>query len=184
MSDRDTKASTKRLNDANGVSTLLSTIDEYTSTAELDRHTKLGTLFNVQSEIDSLKSNIQNSLIMGDTMFGTSGHTEISNEVKHRNDELKMKKATLKKDIHKKEKIVHTSNRDFSDIKDKGNESKIIFMEDFTILFLVISYLFMAFIAMYTFTFMSDDPVTGFFKSLLGFVIITIIVGMGMFNIL
>lgn len=183
MGDRDTKASVKRT-DPNGVSSLLSTIDEYTSTAELERHQRLGTLFHLQSEIDTLKSNITDLVTMGNTMFDTAGHTQISNEVKYRNDELKLKKATLKKDIHKKEKIVNTNNRDFSDIKDKANESNVIFLEDFTILFFVMSYLFMAFIAMYTFTFMSGDPVTGFLKSILGFVIITIIVAMVMFNIL
>jgi len=181
--DRNTTAATSRAT-PNAVNDLYTKIDSYTTTEENARHKELINIFKLQDDIDHTKNNITNIINMGNQMFGTAGHNIIADEIKKRADELKIKEATLKNERDKKQKVIASNNRDFSDIKDKTNESKIIFLEDFTLLFLVMSYLFMASIAVYVITITSDNPANGFFKAILGAIVVTIIVSMVMYNIL
>ena len=58
---------------------------------------------NLENDISSLRSNVFESLIMGDSMFGTAGHIDIRNEVKSRNQKLKEEYNKIRDDIDKKE---------------------------------------------------------------------------------
>jgi hypothetical protein len=136
-------------------------------------------IVKIRQDIDSIRGSINDSLLMGDSMFGSYGHIDITKQVKERNTELKNKKESLTKDIYKKEAIVQRSNREFSDVRDTLPEiqpkQKLHFIEDYSLMLLSISYLFMIIIFIYTYTATADIKLNAFFKSLLGSCLLTIL---------
>jgi len=133
---------------------------------------------NLENDISSLRSNVFESLIMGDSMFGTAGHIDIRNEVKSRNQKLKEEYNKIRDDIDKKESIIRKSNRDFTDVKDSLPEiqpkERLHVFEDYTVAFLSISYLFMCISFIYVYTYLSESKVNGFFRALLISFILTL----------
>jgi hypothetical protein len=117
-----------------------------------------------------LKGQIQDSLAMGESMFGTFGHATITNEVRARNRDLIAKKEQLTKDIHQKEKVIQRSERDFIDVKDTLPETQptrsLLVVEDYTLAFLFLSYLFMIIIFVYSYTITSSTLSQGLTESL------------------
>lgn len=101
----------------------------------------------LQNDIVMLRASIGDSLLMGDSIYGTHGVHEITNQVQARNKELKRKKDILKDRITKSDAIIERSNRDFSDVKDTVPEPEpkklLHFIEDYTVAFLGMAYLFM-----------------------------------------
>ena len=69
----------------------------------------------VQEDITTLRSQITNALILGDSIVNQSGGTKISSYVQKQIDDLTSKKEEIYDDILEKERLVHASNRDFSD---------------------------------------------------------------------
>ena len=134
---------------------------------------------NLENDLTSLRGNIINSLMMGDSIFGEAGHVDIRNEVKRRNTELKEERDQLRDDIDKKEIIIQKNNRDFSDVKDTLPEvqpnKKLHVIEDYTVAFLTISYLFMGIAFIYFYTATSSEKLNAFFRALLIFTIVTLI---------
>ncbi len=135
---------------------------------------------NLENDLTSLRGNIVNSLMMGDSIFGEAGHVDIRNEVKRRNIELKQERDQLRDDIDKKEIIIQKNNRDFSDVKDTLPEvqpnKKLHVIEDYTVAFLTISYLFMGIAFIYFYTATSNEKLNAFFRALLIFSIVSLIV--------
>jgi hypothetical protein len=134
---------------------------------------------NLDNDLTSIRGNIINSLMMGDSIFGEAGHVDIRNEVKKRNNELKEERDQLRNNIDKKEVIIQKNNRDFSDVKDTLPEvqpnKKLHVIEDYTIAFLTISYLFMIIAFIYFYTMTSEEKVSSFFRALLISSILSII---------
>jgi hypothetical protein len=134
---------------------------------------------NLENDLTSLRGNIINSLMMGDSIFGEAGHVDIRNEVKRRNTELKQERDQLRDDIDKKEIIIQKNNRDFSDVKDTLPEvqpnKKLHVIEDYTVAFLTISYLFMGIAFIYFYTATSSEKLNAFFRALFIFTIVTLI---------
>jgi len=134
---------------------------------------------NLDNDLTSIRGNIINSLMMGDSIFGEAGHVDIRNEVKKRNNELKEERDQLRNNIDKKEVIIQKNNRDFSDVKDTLPEvqpnKNLHVIEDYTIAFLTISYLFMIISFIYFYTMTSEEKVSSFFGSLLISSILSII---------
>lgn len=108
---------------------------------------------------------------MGDSIFGEAGHVDIRNEVKKRNSELKQERDQLREDIDKKEVIIQKNNRDFSDVKDtlpeKLPNKKLNVIEDYTVAFLTIAYIFMIISFIYFYTMTSNEKLNAFFRALL-----------------
>ena len=166
-----------------GLSDLMTNIDKCTTSDEVTRKAQLAsTISKLETDIEFLKANVGNSLAMGDSMFGTFGHVQITNEVKERNTELNHKKDNLMKEIDNKEKIIERSDRDFSDVKESLPETqkknKLNFIEDYTLAFLSISYFFMIIAFIYYQTATAMVPATGFFQSLMISVVVSMIVFM------
>jgi hypothetical protein len=162
----------------NGMNDLNSKIDQCTTSTELNRNTNFAAnTFKLQKDIESLASNVQDSLLMGDSMFGQFGYQDIAKDVKGRNQELKSKKDDMMKDVSKNEAIIERSNRDFSDVKDSIPEPQpkktLRFIEDWTLAILAMAYLFMIISAIYIYTATSEIKLVGFGKSLLGSVFLT-----------
>jgi hypothetical protein len=172
---RESFADSTACHTGTGISDLTTQIANCVSTDENTRNKALATLFHLTDEIGDLKSTINNSLVMGDSIFGTAGHSQITKEIKHRNDELKLKRASLKKEIEKKHQVVQTSNRDFSDHLEPADQSRVLSVEDYTVFVFVLSYIFMACVAIYTYTFSSPIPTQAFGKALVGTGIVSII---------
>ena len=72
----------------------------------------------IKRDIDTLHASVTNSLLTGDAVYGKAGSTNISQQVKDKNSELKEKKEKLKLSIKRKDATIERSNRDFSDVKD------------------------------------------------------------------
>jgi hypothetical protein len=183
IAERFTDTTAATCHTGTGIADLTSKIADCISTNEKTRNAGLASLFRLTDEIGDLKSTINNSLIMGDNMFGTAGHHQISKEMKHRNDELKLKRATLKKEIEKKYQMVQTSNRDFSDHLEPTNTSAVLSVEDYTVFIFVLSYLFMACVGIYTYTMQSESAMKGFGKAFVATVLTTIIGGMVFYSV-
>jgi hypothetical protein len=162
----------------NGLNNLNTEIDKCTSSVELNRNNNIVTdVFKLQKDIEHLRATTGDALMMGDSIFGKAGVGEITEQVKSRNHELKNKKEELKKNIDKKEAIIERSNRDFSDVKDtlpeKMPNSVLNFVEDYTLVFLIISYLFMIITVIYLYTLNSQMKIIGLLQSIIGSVFLS-----------
>ena len=130
-------------------------------TQEKDRTNTLASkTLQLKSDVDSLRGNVMDSLSLGDTMFGQYGHSEVSAQVRKRNDDLQSQIDKLDKEIDKNQAIMERSNRDFIDVKHTLPErqpKKILhFIEDYTMALLSISYLFMTLIGIYVYSTMKS----------------------------
>jgi hypothetical protein len=144
------------------------------------RHTAL------QTGITTSRNDVTTKLREGDTLFGagaTAGTNTISAVVKQRQDDIQKKVTDLKKQIERKYQIIQTNDRDFADYLDKGektNDSRLLSLEDYTVFVFLISYLFMACMFIYTYTYMADATAMAqqFGKALGLTVLVTIVGGM------
>jgi len=114
----------------------------------------------LHDDIIMLRAHVHDSLLMGNIVYSKHGE-DITKQVKDRNEELRKKKETIMNDIDKKEAVIERSNRDFSDIKDtlpeKQPKKYINVIEDYTLAFVVISYLFMILSVIYVYALKSYD---------------------------
>jgi hypothetical protein len=169
----------------NGLNTLGSEIDNCTSNSELNRNYNFAQkTLNLQTDIQYASSTVQDTMMMGDTMFGQYGYDDLAKQVRARNTELKSKKDKLLKEVEKDEAVIERSNRDFSDVKDTVPQPQpkrlVRFIEDYTVAFLILSYLFMIICIMYIYISMSENKLVAFGKIL----IVSIFVSMFLFMIL
>jgi hypothetical protein len=113
------------------------------------------------SDIQKIRSQVEDGLMMGDSMFGRFAHVEVAREVKTRTEELQKKKEALEQEIREKEALIQRANRDFSDVKDALPETlerqRIRFVEDYTLLFLSLAYVFMVISAIVFYVVLSEE---------------------------
>lgn len=136
---------------------------------------------DLQSDIQKIRSQVEDGLAMGDSMFGKFAHADVTQQVNTRIKELEEKKAHLEKEIKEKESLIQRSNRDFSDVKDTLPETlekqRVKFIEDYTIMFLSLAYIFMILSALIYYVMISQEKMTAFLKGLGYSLITTIIAG-------
>jgi hypothetical protein len=183
--DRNTAAAVCR-STPNGLQDLATQINTCTTTTELKRNMHFaGNTFKINKDIETLQALVADSLVMGDTVFGKAGPGEIAKQVQARHKDLVAKKEHLKREIDKREAIVERSNRDFEDVKNRVPDPQpkrvLNVLEDYTMAFLVISYLFMILAGIYVFTSIAQVKVAAFFKALGGSVFLTIFLFMVMY---
>ena len=110
----------------------------------------------LHEDIIMLRANVNDSIIMGNSINVSYGGETIIKQVKDRNTELKAKKEEIINDIDKKEAIIERTDRDFADVKDTLPERQptryINFIEDYTLAVVVLSYLFMIISVIYVYT--------------------------------
>jgi len=153
----------------NGLTNLTKSIDNCTSEIEKQRNYNFATdTVKLEEDISSLRATTNDALIMGDTMFGQAGYSDIAKQVQERNNDLKNKKENLLKEIGKGEEIIARSNRDFADVHDTITEPQpqktLRFIEDYTLAILTLSYLFMIIAAIYIYTVTSEFKLVEFYK--------------------
>ena len=166
-----------------------STIIDGFATEDPDVKAKYDTL---KADVSAVTGGITTKLAEGDTLFGTgttagtlqvmSGSTNnVTTFVKQRQNEIQTKVKDLKKEIDRKYQIIQTQDRDFTDYLDKGektNESKLLSVEDYTLFVFLISYLFMACMFIYTYTYMAEPiAMTQQFAKALGLTTLVTIIG-------
>jgi hypothetical protein len=156
----------------NGMSGLYKNIDICTSNTELNKNQNFAqNTFKLQQDIEMLRATVGDSLLMGDAIYGQYGIDDITKQVKARNQELKAKKEKLGVDIDKKEAVIERSNRDFTDVKDSLPETQpkkvLHYIEDYTLAFLTIAYLFMIVAAIYVYTLTSEFKVTAILQGII-----------------
>jgi len=185
--DRNLQASTCK-STPNGLSNLNASIDKCTSVPEKNRNDNFATdTVKLQEDISSLRATTQDTLIMGDTMFGQFGYNDIAKQVKERNNDLKKKKEGLAKDIEKGEAIIARSNRDFTDVHDTVTEPQpqktLRFIEDYTLAILAISYIFMIIACIYVYTTTSEFKLVAFGKAFVGSILLSMFLFIFLFYI-
>lgn len=125
---------------------------------------------NLLSDIQKARSQIEDGLTMGDAMFGRFAHVEVAREVTNRTEELQKKKDVLEQELREKEALIQRTNRDFSDVKDALPETleqqRVKFIEDYTIMFLVLSYVFMILSGIIFYVTISEQKTMAFVKAL------------------
>jgi hypothetical protein len=138
---------------------------------------------------EKTRKNVGDSLSVGESMFGSYGHSDITKQIRDRNHDLKKKKEDLIQDINKKESIIERANRDFTDVKrtlpEKQPKKILHFIEDYTMALLAISYLFMLCIGIYYFSTITSGEfnTSDFFKALMNGAILSIVVGVVIYYI-
>jgi len=110
------------------------------------------TFNQLKTDINALQS-----CIIGTTTCTVNPSSNgIVKQVQVLNDEYNAKITQLKAEIDRKEAIISKTNRDFSDVKDSLPErqsKKIInFIEDYTLAFLLMSYVLMLISGIYVYT--------------------------------
>jgi len=123
----------------------------------------------IREDITTLRSQITNALLLGDNIVHQSGGTKISSYVQGQLDELESKKNEIYDDILEKERMVHASNRDFSDANPVAESKSVLrVMEDHTVAILLLSYLFMLVMAMYWYVIRSSSIIKGLLEAIVG----------------
>lgn len=173
-----------------GIETISKGIANCSRPEEITRKDKFITnTLQLKEDIKSLSANVMDSLSVGDSMFGSYGHSDITKQIRERNVDLKNRKEELTQDINKKESIINQANRDFTDVKrtlpEKQPKKILHFIEDYTMALLAISYLFMLCIGIYYFSIITSGTfnISDFSKALMNSVMLSIVVGVFIYYI-
>lgn len=136
------------------------------------------------TEIDSYKLRIQDLFSLGEKVITTAGNASMLNDMTSRRDELKKEKETLTGEIKQHQtQIVDSTNQDFYDVKQTLSDpivspNKIHTIEDYTLAFLVISYLFMVTLMVYLYVYFAPDRGPALGRALAAAVLVTIFCGL------
>lgn len=153
----------------------------------MSEQTTLQRKSDLLADIQTIRSQVEDGLLMGDSMFGRFAHADVAREVKSRTEELQRKKDKLEQEIREKEALIQRSNRDFSDVKDALPETlehqRIQFVEDYTLLFLSLAYVFMVLSAILFYVTISEEKMKALGKAV-GYAILgTFVAGMLLYRI-
>jgi hypothetical protein len=123
----------------------------------------------VREDITTLRAQITNALTLGDNIVHQSGGTQISSYVQGQLTNLESKRKEIYDDILEKERMVHASNRDFSDANPVHEPKTVLrVIEDHTVAILLLSYLFMLVMAMYWYVIQSSSVIKGIAEAIIG----------------
>ncbi len=153
----------------NKFDTVITDLAYCTTTTEKENIKTMATkISNLSSDIGYLKRNITDTLLTGDSIFGQYGSNDILQSVKQSNEELEEKKKAIEKEIANNEAVIERSNRDFSDVKqtlpEKPEYSRLHFIEDYTVFFVVTSYLFMVLLCAYLYVMAAEEKWNAFLQ--------------------
>jgi hypothetical protein len=141
---------------------------------------------NAENVIASAKITISDLLTTGSAIAGQQ--TNVHSDVSRINTELNAKVKTITEDIKKQEGIISRSERDFMDVRETLPETiptpRFQFLEDYTMVFLMVSYLFMIAIAVHTYVFhYNGNWIVALLKGGFYSMILTFLFGMILYNV-
>lgn len=124
-------------------------------------------------------SQIADLLTIGDKLFVNNGTATIMTEIIAQKDQLKKEKEELNDEIQKSTAIIEKNNQDFYDVKQTvpdpyPSENKIHTLEDYTLGFLTISYLFMVSMLVYLYVMFAPDRWVAFGRGVMLSVLLTL----------
>lgn len=146
------------------------------------KHDASNRTMSTDPDIARLQATITDLITIGNSMYDpTTGSITAQNT--SRNKELMDKKTQLTNQIKEQEAIINRTNRDFTDTRDQLPETMpnktLHFIEDYTLVIMCISYLFMIVVALHTYVLYSPDNwVSALGKGLVYSFILTLISGM------
>ena len=111
-------------------------------------------------EIETLKSVYTNAIATADSIFGSGSTTTFATEIDIRNKELKQKVAELTTTINRSKATIERADRDFVDSKEQQPDPMPIrtshVIDDYTLIIMFISYLFLALTILYWYVQQND----------------------------
>jgi hypothetical protein len=148
----------------------------YTKMAEYRDSTELAQANNLLDNLDKVQdvfqlqtAQFQDQMLLGDQFFGTSATPVVRNEVQERNQSLVDQKASLEASIKKSIAKSEQMNRDFEDEKAALPEtlttSVIHVLDDYTLVVLMISYIFMILAFIFVYTSINGYSISSIFKA-------------------
>lgn len=111
------------------------------------------TLQAIQSDLSTMQAAITDSLLIGDRIAGQAANTQMLQQVRDHHTDLKERKRVLEKTITDGQGMIERADRDFIDTKatvaDPLPEKSVHVIEDYTIVFLLVAYLFLVCVMIY-----------------------------------
>ena len=152
------------------VPALYTKMSEYRDSAEVKQATDLlDNLDKIQDVFQLQTAQFQDQMLLGDQFFGTSATPVVLNEVQKRNQSLHDQKKTLTEKIDKSIAKAEQMNRDFEDEKEALPEtlttSVIHVLDDYTLVVLMISYVFMILASIFVYTSINGYTLSSIFKA-------------------
>jgi hypothetical protein len=118
----------------------------------------------IAQDIRELSAKVMDTLYIGDSLYYANANSGILKQVQEANIEIKKKHKTVSEELQKNDAIIERAERDFTDLKDelpeKLEDNKINLVEDYTLLFLFISYIFMLIACIYLYTQITTDEIS------------------------
>jgi len=151
------------------------------------KHDAHNRIMTTDLDITRLQATITDLIAIGNSMYDPITGS-MTTEVASRNKELSEKKEKIQNEIKEQESIINRTNRDFTDVRDQLPETlpnkSLHFIEDYTIVILCISYLFMIIVALHIYVVYSTETLaTALLRGLLYSVLLTFISGMILYYI-
>lgn len=182
-------ADTASFNKSSGkVAEVYTLLKDSRDATELDRaNTLLDSIDTIQEVFQHEVAQYNDQMLLGDQFFGTSADPTLLNDVRHRNKSLTKQKNDLESDMKKSRAHAEQLDRDFLDEREALPEtltsSIIHVLDDYTLVVLMISYVFMMLACIFVYTashlYSISSILTGvgsaFFISILLFIIASII---------
>jgi hypothetical protein len=170
------------------VPALYAKMAEYRDATDLAQaNTLLDTMEKVQEVFQLQTAQFQDQILLGDQFFGTSAAPTVLKEVQERNQALQDQKDELAATIKKGRARAEQLNRDFVDEREALPEtlttSIIHVLDDYTLVVLMISYVFMILASIFVYTSLNGYSISSilkgvgfaFFISILLFIIASVV---------
>jgi len=144
---------------------------EYRDQKELDQASSLlDNMEKIQEVFQIQTAQFQDQILLGDQFFGTAAAPVALQEVQKRNQTLKAEKTTLETTRNKSNARAEQLDRDFVDEREALPEtltsSIIHVLDDYTLIVLMISYIFMMLSVIFVYTSLNQYSASSILKSI------------------
>lgn len=144
--------------------------------------------YNIQSDFDTQNAMYNDLIIQGDNLFGTAKTNLQVDDIRKRNKELQDMKDKLQGEINTANAAAERAERDFLDTKanlpDPLPKKMLHTIEDYTMLVFLMSYTLMGIALIYLYAAKQGFTINSIISGLVGAFIITLFIGVLIYNIL
>lgn len=171
------------------LNTVFNNIDSCRDPIEEQRiQTVVKNITNIKEDFQEQVARYNDLILQGNTLFGTTPSNQQIEDIKKRNQELKEIKDKLQNEITSANSAAERAERDFLDAKaslpDPLPKKMVHTIEDYTMLVFIMSYFVMLIACIYLFVVMRGVTTNAVVSGLVGGAVITIILGILIYNIL
>jgi hypothetical protein len=144
--------------------------------------------YNIQSDFDTQNAMYNDLVIQGDNLFGTAKTNLQVDDIRKRNKELQDMKDKLQGEINTANAAAERAERDFLDTKaklpDPIPKKMLHTIEDYTMLVFLMSYTLMGIALIYLYAANQGFAINSIITGLVGAFVITLFIGVLIYNIL